>query len=185
MAVREIVTWPDARLKSENETVSVFDARLQSLLDDMVDTMYAADGIGLAAPQVGVSLRVFVVDPEPGNPEVRPRFFVNPELVEADGEVLFEEGCLSVPGEVIEISRSERLRVAAQDRDGHRFEIDADGVLAIALQHELDHLEGKLIVDRLSSIKREMLRKKMLAAEKDPRGGADSPAMWATDRADD
>jgi peptide deformylase len=161
MAIRDIVIWPDPRLKAKTETVEVFDAELQRLLDDMVDTMYAADGVGLAAPQIGVSKRIFVVDPSPQEPGKHLQFFINPEVVEAEGETLFEEGCLSIPGEVVEVKRHTRIRMRAQDRHGEPFEVDTDDFLAIALQHELDHIEGILLVDRLSSLKREMVKKRM------------------------
>lgn len=163
MAVREVVIWPDPGLKAQADPVKVFDGHLQALLDDMVETMYAEEGVGLAGPQVGVCMRVFVVDPEPNEPDSRPRFFINPEIIEAEGETLFEEGCLSVPGEVIEIPRHTSVKVRAQDRDGHSFELEAEGLLAIAIQHELDHLDGALIVDRLSALKRDMVKKKMIA----------------------
>ena len=167
MPLRDIIVWPDPRLKRVAEPVTVFDAKLQALIDDMVETMYAEQGIGLAAPQVGINQRLFVVDADPEDSEARPRLLINPELVEAEGEILFDEGCLSVPGETIEVPRSTRVRMRAQDRDGHFFEIEAEGVLAIALQHELDHLDGKLIVDELSSIKREMLKKRMVSLKEE------------------
>ncbi len=161
MAVRDIVIWPDKCLKDKAEPVSVFDESLQDLLDDMLDTMYAADGIGLAAPQIGVSLRAFVVDPGAREGPAEPRFFINPEVVEAEGEIWFEEGCLSVPGEVVEVKRYTSVKMRALGGDGEPFEITANDLLAIALQHELDHIDGMLIVDRLSTIKRTLVKKRM------------------------
>lgn len=163
MAVRDIVIWPDPRLREQTRPVETFDEELRELLDDMVESMYAADGVGLAAPQIGVGLRIFVVDTQPDDPTSPPVCFVNPQVLEADGETLFEEGCLSVPGEVVDVPRKTHLMVEAVDGDGRPFQVEAEGLLAIALQHELDHLDGRLIVDHLSSIKRDAVKKRMLA----------------------
>jgi peptide deformylase len=140
------------------------DEKVRRLVDDLFETMYAAPGIGLAATQVNVPLRVLVLDvSEERN---APRCFVNPEILTREGDEEMEEGCLSVPGVYDRVRRAERIRVRALDRDGHAFELDADGLLAVCIQHEMDHLDGKLFVDYLSALKRQRIRKKL---EKDAR----------------
>lgn len=140
------------------------DEKVRRLVDDMFETMYAAPGIGLAATQVNVPLRVLVLDvSEERN---APRCFVNPEILAREGDEEMEEGCLSVPGVYDRVRRAERIRVRALDRDGQPFELDADGLLAVCIQHEIDHLDGKLFVDYLSALKRQRIRKKL---EKDAR----------------
>jgi peptide deformylase len=159
--VREIVIWPDPVLKKPASAVARVDDEIRRLLDDMAETMYAADGVGLAAPQVGVSKRIVVIDTSPRQEGQKLIHLVNPEIVKAEGETVFTEGCLSIPGEAEEVERAERVWVRALDRDGAQIEIAGEGLLAIALQHELDHLEGILFVDHLSSLKRELIRKRM------------------------
>lgn len=160
--VREIVIWPDPVLKQKASPVDVVDDEIRRLLDDMAETMYAADGVGLAAPQVGVSRRVVVIDTSPRDPEQRLIHLVNPEIVRAEGKTTFTEGCLSIPGEAEEVQRAQRVWVRALGYDGKPFEIqDAGGLLGIALQHEIDHLEGTVFVDHLSSLKRELIRRRM------------------------
>ncbi|MEM9071959.1 MAG: peptide deformylase [Myxococcota bacterium] len=163
MAVRPILHYPDKRLRTPGKPVTDFGPEFQELLNDMAETMYAAPGVGLAAPQIGVSLRLFIVDVATGDDEPSDlRVFANPEILELDGKTSFDEGCLSFPGAREEISRAERVRVRAQDRDGTTFELEADGLLAIAIQHENDHLEGKLMIDRLGVLRRRMLHRSMI-----------------------
>ncbi len=159
MAKLEILEFPDARLRTVAKPVENFDDELRQLVDDMIETMYAAQGIGLAATQVNVHRRLLVLDVSENQDS--PRVYVNPEIVRAEGSETCEEGCLSVPGIFAEVSRAESVRVAAHDADGQRFEEDLDGMHAICLQHEMDHLEGKLFVDYLSPLKRRMVSKKL------------------------
>jgi len=160
--VREIVIWPDPVLKEKATPVEVVDDEIRRLLDDMAETMYAADGVGLAAPQVGISKRIVVIDTSPRDPDQRLVRLVNPEIVRTEGKTTFTEGCLSLPGEAEEVERALRVWVRALDYDGKPFEIEgAGGLLAIALQHEIDHLEGTVFVDHLSSLKRELIRRRM------------------------
>jgi peptide deformylase len=167
MALREVLVAPDPRLKVKARKVETFDAELKTLLDDMVETMYAAKGIGLAAPQVGAPLRALVMDIAREGEEPSPRKFVNPEIVWASEErVPWEEGCLSVPGQYAEVTRPERVRVRFQDETGVRHEIDCDGLLSVCIQHEMDHLEGVLFVDHLSALKRNMMLRKVQKAQR-------------------
>ncbi len=160
--VREIVIWPDPVLKQVAAPVDRVDDTIRRLLDDMAETMYAADGVGLAAPQVGVGKRVIVIDVSPREPDQKLIHLVNPQIVEAEGKLVYTEGCLSIPGEAEEVERASRVRVRALDYHGKPFEIVADGdLLAVALQHEADHLQGTLFVDHLSSLKRELIKKRM------------------------
>lgn len=162
MTVRTILHYPHQRLREIAKPVTRFDRELDALLADMAETMYAAPGVGLAAPQVGVSLRVFLVDTAAGDDQPSDlRVFVNPEIVEVVGEVEYEEGCLSFPGVHERIDRAERVTVRAQDGSGNAFELQADGLLAIAIQHEHDHLEGKLMVDHLSLLRRRLVNRAM------------------------
>jgi peptide deformylase len=163
MAVRTILHYPDKRLREPTQQVTRFDDELARLLEDMAETMYAAPGVGLAAPQIGVPLRIFIVDIATGDDQPSDlRVFINPEIVQAVGEVCSEEGCLSFPGIHEEIMRSERVKVRAQDAKGEPFELETDGFLAIAIQHENDHLEGKLMVDHLSMLRRRLVHRSML-----------------------
>jgi peptide deformylase len=162
MAIRPILQYPDKRLRIPGENVEEFGAELHTLIEDMAETMYAAPGVGLAAPQIGVSMRLFIVDvavdeDEPSDLKV----FINPEILETEGETLFGEGCLSFPGVREDVTRAERVKVRALDRDGKPFELEADGLLAIAIQHENDHLEGKLMIDRLSVLRRRLVHRTM------------------------
>jgi peptide deformylase len=139
--------------------VAAVDGSLRDLIDDMLETMYAAKGIGLAATQVNVHQRILVTDVSEERNE--PRAFINPEILSRDGVETSQEGCLSVPGYYDEVERAARIRVRALDRDGKAFEQDLDGLLAICVQHEIDHLDGKLFVDYLSEMKRQRVRKKL------------------------
>ena len=159
MSTLQILEFPDPRLRTVAKPVEVFDAALSTLVDNMFETMYAANGIGLAATQVDVHQRLLVLDVSETRDE--PHVYINPELVETEGSETCEEGCLSVPGIYAEVSRAEKVRVRAQDRNGETFERDLDGMHAICLQHEMDHLKGKLFVDYLSPLKRNMVRKKL------------------------
>ena len=159
--VRDIVIWPDPVLKKPAAAVARVDDEIRKLIDDMVETMYAADGVGLAAPQVGVAKRIVVIDTSPKQEGQRLLHLVNPEIVKAEGDTTYTEGCLSIPGEAEEVERAAKVWVKALDRDGKAIEIEGEGLLAIALQHELDHLDGVLFVDHLSSLKRELIRKRM------------------------
>jgi peptide deformylase len=159
MALRTILEFPDPRLRTKAQPVTRFDASLATLIDDMLETMYAAPGIGLAATQVDVHQRIIVIDLSKEHNE--PLVLINPEILVRDGEASTEEGCLSVPGFFDEVKRAARVRVRAQDRNGETFERDYDDILAVCIQHEMDHLEGKLFVDYLSDLKRERIRKKL------------------------
>ena len=159
MAKLEILEFPDRRLRTLAKPVAQVDDALRALIDDMFETMYAAPGIGLAASQVDVHRRLLVLDiSEDGD---APMVLINPEILAAEGEQVYEEGCLSVPGIYAEVKRAERIRVRALDRDGQTFELDTDGLLAVCIQHEMDHLAGKLFVDYLSPLKRELVKKKL------------------------
>ena len=163
MAVRTILHYPDKRLREPTQRVTRFDDELARLLEDMAETMYAAPGVGLAAPQIGVAQRIFIVDIASGDDAPSDlRVFINPEIVQSVGEVCSEEGCLSFPGIHEEILRAERVKVRAQDAKGEVFELETDGFLAIAIQHEYDHLEGKLMVDHLSMLRRRLVHRSML-----------------------
>jgi peptide deformylase len=159
--VREIVIWPDPVLKKPAAPVARVDGEVRQLIDDMAETMYAADGVGLAAPQLGISMRVVVIDTSPRQEGQKLIHLVNPEIVKTEGETVYTEGCLSVPGEAEEVERAAKVWVKALGRDGKPFELEGEGLLAIALQHEIDHLDGVLFVDHLSSLKRELIRKRM------------------------
>lgn len=170
MAKLDILTFPDPRLRVKALPVSRVDADIQRLVDDMLETMYAAPGIGLAAIQVNVPRRVVVIDISETHDQ--PLCLINPVIVSRDGEEEMDEGCLSVPGFFETVKRAERVRVEALDRDGERFTLDADGLLAVCIQHEIDHLDGKLFVDHISMLKRQRIRRKL---EKEQRQNATVP----------
>ena len=159
MALLPILEYPDPRLRERALPVTTFDEALGRLIDDMLETMYAAPGIGLSATQVNVRRRLIVIDISEKHDE--PLVFVNPEILIREGAAKTEEGCLSVPGIFDQVERAAKIRVRAQDRNGAYFEREFEGMLAVCLQHEMDHLEGKLFVDYLSDIKRERIRKKL------------------------
>ncbi len=177
MTVRKIVVWPDAALAEVAKPVTQFDDALRTLVADMFDTMYKARGIGLAATQIAVGQRVIVIDLDPRNdaekdPEVKdelnawgykgPLAVINPELVSGDGDITWNEGCLSVPGITEDIKRREHVIVKAFDPTGKPYELDAHGLFAVCLQHEIDHLNGKMFVDYLSKLKRDVIKRKMV-----------------------
>lgn len=159
MAILEILRYPDSRLRNKAKPVEQVDDSVRRLIKDMFETMYQAPGIGLAAPQVNVAKRVVVLDLSEEHDD--PLCFINPEILEKEGEEKYEEGCLSVPGIFEMVTRAARIRARALDRDGNPFELDAEGLLAICIQHEIDHLDGKLFVDYLSGLKRVRIRKKL------------------------
>jgi peptide deformylase len=159
MARLQILEYPDPRLRTRAKPVEVFDAALSRQVEDMFETMYAAPGIGLAATQVDYHKRLIVMDVS--EDKQAPQVFINPEILAAEGTGTGEEGCLSVPGIFDEVKRAAKIRARAQDVSGKTFEIDLDGLAAVCLQHEMDHLEGKLFVDYLSDLKRERIRKKL------------------------
>jgi peptide deformylase len=161
MAIRSILHYPDPRLREKAVPVAQITPAIQKLVDDMAETMYAAPGVGLAATQIGEAHRVFLIDiaaeDEPSNLHV----FINPEIVTREGECLAPEGCLSFPGISEDIKRAAKVTVRAQDRDGKTFELSADGLLAVAIQHENDHLDGVLMIDRMGMLKKRIVQRKM------------------------
>ena len=154
-----ILEYPDPRLRKKAEAVAAFDAALRQLIDDMLETMYSKNGVGLAATQVDVHKRLIVLDVSENRDD--PLVLVNPELLNAEGEGPGEEGCLSLPGIYDKLTRATHIRVRAQDRNGAPFEMEAEGLLAVCIQHEMDHLEGKLFVDYLSELKRQFIRRRL------------------------
>ena len=171
MPLRTILEYPDPRLRTRAQPVTRFDAALGTLVDDMLETMYAAPGIGLAATQLDVHQRVIVIDISPERNQ--PLTIINPQILTREGEASTEEGCLSVPGVFDEVKRAVKIRLRAQQRDGAFFEADYEDILAVCIQHEMDHLEGKLFVDYLSDLKRERIRKKL---DKERKERASHPA---------
>ncbi len=169
MAILEILKYPNAALKRTSSPVSNIDGVTAQLVIDMIETMYAAPGVGLAAPQVGILQRIIVLDIDHDHPGARAFKLINPVITRAEGEIVWEEGCLSVVDFTAEVRRSAQIEVVAFDENQKEIKIAAEGLLAVALQHEIDHLDGKLFIDRISRLKRELYtrrRKKML------RGGA-------------
>ncbi len=168
MALLSIITAPDPRLKKKSKPVASVDAAVRQLMDDMIETMYAAPGIGLAAPQVGVLSRVIVLDIDREDVKTGPLFLANPEIVEAsDEDVTYEEGCLSVPEYYSDVARPAKVRVRYLDRDGKKQEMACEGLLATCVQHEIDHLDGVLFIDHISSLKRNMILRKLLKTRKE------------------
>ena len=162
MAVRTILHYPDERLRNPGLPVEDFGPELATLVEDMAETMYAAPGVGLAATQIGEPLRLFVIDIATGDDEPSDlRVFVNPELVELEGTQAWEEGCLSFPGVHEEIERAARVRVRAKNERGEPFELEAEGLLAVAIQHENDHLDGRLMIDHLGLIRKRLVHRAM------------------------
>jgi len=160
MAKLKILEFPDPRLRTKATPVTAVDDALRALIDDMFETMYAAPGIGLAATQVDVHKRLLIADVSADKSD--PHVLINPEILEKDGVMVTDEGCLSVPGYYEEVERAEHIRVRFLDRQGDAQEMEAEGLLAVCVQHEMDHLEGKLFVDYLSEAKRQRIRKKLL-----------------------
>lgn len=164
MALLNILHFPDPRLRTVAKPVSEFDAELKKLVSDMFETMYEAPGIGLAATQVDRHIRLLVMDVSEARNQ--PLCLINPEIVEADGEEEMDEGCLSVPGFYEKVRRAEHIRVRAHNGDGEVSEFEAEGIEAVCIQHEMDHLEGKLFVDYLSNLKRSRIRSKLVKQQK-------------------
>ena len=164
MALLEILEFPDPRLRTVAKPVANVDGRIARLTDAMLETMYAAPGIGLAASQVNVHKRIIVIDVS--EEKDSPLVLINPTIRANEGEVETNEGCLSVPGFYEPVVRAEAITVEAVDREGSAFELDANGMLAVCIQHEMDHLEGKLFVDYLSNTKRQLIRKKLVKQQK-------------------
>ncbi len=168
MALLEILTFPDPRLAKKSTPVEQVDDEIKQLVDDMLETMYHAEGVGLAAPQIGVTKRIIVVDcgereaeeARPLSPK-EPHVIINPVVTKKDGKIVWEEGCLSVPGYTDEVERAKTVTVEGLNREGEAISIEADGLLAVCLQHEIDHLEGVLFVDRLSRLKQSVVKKKL------------------------
>ncbi|WP_456448895.1 peptide deformylase [Thiolapillus sp.] len=167
MAILDILKFPDPRLRNSAKPVAEVDESVRKLADDMLQTMYEAPGIGLAATQVGVARQVIVIDISEDRDD--PLVLINPEILESEGEEEMEEGCLSVPGFYDTVKRAEKVKLKAMDLEGVEFTRDLDGLLAVCVQHEIDHLHGKLFVDYLSRLKRERIRKKL---EKEARSRA-------------
>lgn len=159
MPLLTILHFPDPRLRTVAKPVAQVDDAVRRLVDDMFETMYQASGIGLAATQVNVHQRIIVIDISEEKNE--PHVFINPEILVREGTEQMEEGCLSVPGFYELVERAERIKVRALDRDGQAFELETDGLLAVCIQHEIDHLDGKLFVDYLSGLKRDRIRKRL------------------------
>lgn len=166
MAVLEIRKYPDKVLKKKAAPVVSFDEALQQLIDDMIETMYAAPGVGLAAPQVGVSKRLAVIDISTKGAQMPLLVLINPVFLLKEGSIEFEEGCLSLPEYTAKVKRADKVVVRFLDRKGEEMELEAEGLLAIALQHETDHLDGLLLIDRISPIKREFFKKRFAKAQK-------------------
>ncbi len=167
MAIRDILIIPDKRLRLKSEPVKAIDAEVRTLVADMFETMYAAPGIGLAAIQIGVPTRVVTMDLAGKEEAPQPQVFINPEIVSSsDEKSVYEEGCLSIPEYYEEVERPEKIKVTYLDLDGKTHEIEADGLLATCLQHEIDHLNGVLFLDHISKLKRDMVVKKFTKAAK-------------------
>jgi len=171
MAILEILTYPDPVLRKVAAPVKNINAKTARLIDDMLETMYAAPGVGLAAPQVGASQRIIVMDVDHENPHKQIYKLINPVITRAEGDIVWEEGCLSVVDFTAEVRRAAQVEVVALDENEKELKIEAEGLLAVALQHEIDHLDGKLFIDRISRLKRELYtrrRKKTLRSGTEP-----------------
>ena len=164
VSILSILEFPDPRLRTVAKAVTKVDAKIKNLVDDMFETMYEEHGVGLAATQVDVHKRIIVIDTS--EDKKNPLCLINPELIEQSGEEESDEGCLSVPGIFEPVKRAERIKITALNQQGKSFELEADGLLAICIQHEMDHLLGKLFVDYLSPLKRQRIKKKMLKLHK-------------------
>src|SRR6478609_5497210 len=160
--IRTILHYPDKRLRERGERIDAVTPAIQQLVDDMAETMYAAPGVGLAATQIGEKLQLFIVDVADENAPSDLRVFINPEILEREGELSWQEGCLSFPGVQEDVDRAAHVRVKAQDRNGAWFELEAEGLLAVAIQHEYDHLQGVLMIDHMGPLKKRMTHRKML-----------------------
>jgi peptide deformylase len=170
MAIRSILHYPDPRLRQKAEPVSQVTPAIQALVDDMAETMYAAPGVGLAATQIGEPHRIFLVDVAAEDEPSKLHVFINPEIVEKQGEQCGPEGCLSFPGITEDIKRATRVTVRALDREGRPFTLTAEGLFAVAIQHEHDHLDGVLMIDKMGTLKKRIVQRKM-----QKRGAEDRP----------
>jgi peptide deformylase len=166
-----ILEYPDPRLRTKAAPVAVFDQALDRLVGDLLETMYGAKGVGLAASQVDVHQRLLVLDVSETRDQ--PMVLINPQILSAEGRAPGEEGCLSLPGIYDKLERAARIRVRAQGRDGKPFEVDAEGMLAVCIQHEMDHLDGKLFVDYLSELKRQLIRRRLQKERKQRSAGSE------------
>lgn len=164
MAILDILVYPDERLRRVAKPVKSVDSRIQTLVKDMFETMYDANGIGLAATQVDVHEQVIVMDLSEDRNE--PRVLINPQIIEKDGEQIYDEGCLSVPEYYAPVKRAESIKITALDEQGEIYELETGGLLAVCIQHEMDHLAGKVFVDYLSRLKQDRVRKKLLKRER-------------------
>lgn len=160
MAILDILNYPDPRLHTVAKPVKEMNATIRRLIDDMAETMYAAPGIGLAATQVNQHIQLLLVDTSETKDQLQ--VFINPKILERDGEQVYEEGCLSVPGIYESVTRAEKILVEALDKDGKKFTLEAHGLLSVCIQHEMDHLLGKVFVEYLSPLKRNRIKNKML-----------------------
>lgn len=167
MALRQILHFPDPRLRKKATAIEKVTDDIRQLADDMLETMYDAPGIGLAATQINIQKRLIVIDISPDGTD--PHIFINPEIIQKDGEREHEEGCLSVPESYELVTRADTVRVTALNRDGKKFELEADELLATCIQHEIDHLDGKLFVDYLSNLKRQRIKKRLIKQQKQQR----------------
>lgn len=174
MAKREILEFPDPRLRTVAKPVVDFDEALADFVEDLYETMYEEQGIGLAASQVDVHQQVLVIDTSEGRNS--PKAFINPQIIASSGTQVYEEGCLSVPGIYAKVERAEQVTVRAQRPDGSSFDMELDGLEAVCLQHEMDHLQGKLFVDYLSPLKRRMVAKRLEKARRQARLDAEVPS---------
>jgi peptide deformylase len=165
MAILDILHYPDARLHKVAKPIKDIDASINRLIEDMAETMYAAPGIGLAATQVDQHIQLLIIDTSETKDCLQ--VFINPKIISKDGEQHYEEGCLSVPGIYEDVVRAETIKVEARDRHGKKFTLNADGLLSVCIQHEMDHLLGKVFVDYLSPLKRNRIRTKMLKQQRD------------------
>lgn len=163
--IRTILHYPDKRLRERGKKVEAVTPEIQALIDDMAETMYAAPGVGLAATQIGEAIQLFVIDIADSDEPSDLRVFINPEILESHGEIVWQEGCLSFPGIQEDIDRAAKVRVRALDRNGKAFELEAEGLLAVAIQHEYDHLQGLLMIDHMGPLKKRLTHRKMLKRE--------------------
>jgi peptide deformylase len=161
MAIRSILHYPDPRLRQKAAPIQVISAEIHKLVDDMAETMYAAPGVGLAATQIGEPHRVFLVDIASEDEPSKLHVFINPEIIRTEGEQCAPEGCLSFPGITEDLKRASKLTVRALDREGRTFELEAEGLLAVAIQHENDHLDGVLMIDHMGMLKKRIVQRKM------------------------
>ena len=166
MAIRTILHYPDPLLRVKAQPIERVDDTIRALIDDMAETMYAAPGVGLAAPQIGESVRLFIIDIAEEDQPSDLRVFINPQITLRQGEISWREGCLSFPTLYEEVKRAERVTVSARDADGNPFELSTDGLLAVAIQHENDHLDGKLMIDHLGVLKRRIMHRKMMKQQR-------------------